>query len=76
MEAPFVFRGSDPVPDLSQNIAVLRLENAKVVQLEPTVVPPPSAKKKSAQNNSAQTAKKESHGFFSKIAAFFAGIFH
>jgi hypothetical protein len=76
MEAPFVFRGSDPVPDLSQNIAVLRLENAEVVQLEPTVVPPPSAKKKSAQNNSAQTAKKESHGFFSKIAAFFAGIFH
>jgi hypothetical protein len=76
VEAPFVFRGNDPIPDLSQNIAVLRLENTKVVQLEPTVVPPASAKKKSAHNNNAQIAKKESHGFFSKIAAFFAGIFH
>ena len=76
VEAPFVFRGSDPVPDLTQNVAVLRLENNKVVQLEPTVMPPASAKKKAPRDNNAQTAKKESHGFFSKIAAFFAGIFH
>jgi hypothetical protein len=76
VEAPFVFRGNDPAPDLSQNIAVLRLENNKVVQLEPTVLPPAAAKKKSAQNSNTQTAKKESHGFFGKVAAFFAGIFH
>ncbi len=75
VEAPFIFRGSDPAPDLSANVAVLRLENNRVVQLEPTVLPPPNAKKKSASSD-AQTAKKESHGFFSKVGAFFATIFH
>lgn len=78
VEAPFVFRGTDPIPDLSENIAVLRLESDKMVQLDPTVLPPPSAKKKSPSTspNNTQTAKKESHGFFSKVGAFFAGIFH
>lgn len=76
VEAPFVFRGDDPTPDLTQNVAVLRLENNKVVQLEPTVLPPPNAKKKSPPANNTQTTKKESHGFFSKVGAFFAAIFH
>ena len=75
VEAPFIFRGSDPAPDLSTNVAVLRLENNRVVQLEATVLPPPNAKKKSALSD-AQTAKKESHGFFGKVGAFFATIFH
>ncbi|MGB8889519.1 MAG: hypothetical protein WCC87_22535 [Candidatus Korobacteraceae bacterium] len=71
--APFVFRANDPVPDLTENVAILRLENNKVVQLDPTVLPPP----KKGQNSSPQTAQKQqSHGFFSKIGAFFAGIFH
>jgi hypothetical protein len=65
--APFVFRANDPVPDLTENVAMLKLENTKVVQLEPTVLPP--AKKQTAQ-------KPQSHGFFSKVGAFFAGIFH
>lgn len=76
VEAPFVFRGDDPTPDLTENVAVLRLENNKVVQLEPTVLPPANAKKKSAPANNTETAKKESHGFFSKVGAFFAAIFH
>jgi len=76
IEAPFVFRGDDPTPDLTENVAVLRLENNKVVQLEPTVLPPANAKKKSSSANNTQTAKKESHGFFGKIGAFFAAIFH
>lgn len=76
VEAPFIFRGSDPLPDLSPNIARLRLENTKLVQLEPAVLPPASAKKKSVPSNNTQVAKKQSHGFFSKIGAFFAGIFH
>ena len=76
VEAPFVFRGTDPTPDLSENVAVLRLENNKVIQLDPTVLPPANARKKSPSNNSTQTAKKESHGFFSKVGAFFAAIFH
>lgn len=78
VEAPFIFRGNDPVPDLSENVAILRLENTKVVQLEPTVLPPQSGKQKSAPppSNDAQVAKKQSHGFFSKVGAFFAAIFH
>ncbi len=76
VEAPFIFRGSDPAPDLSANVAFLRLENTKVVQFEPTVAPPPNSRKKSPPSDQAQTAKKESHGFFSKIGAFFATIFH
>ncbi len=76
VEAPFVFRGDDPIPDLTENVAVLKLENNKVVQLEPTVLPPASTKKKAAPANNTQTAKKESHGFFSKVGSFFAAIFH
>lgn len=79
VEAPFVFNGADPTPDLSGSIAVLKLESDRVVQLDPTVVPPASANKKKSSSNSAdntQTAKKESHGFFSKVGAFFAAIFH
>jgi len=75
VEAPFVFRGSDPVPDLAPNVAILRLENNKIVQLEPTVLPPPSPKKQPAKENT-QTARKESHGFFGKLGSFFASIFH
>ena len=76
VEAPFIFRGSDPAPDLSTNVAFLRLENNKVVPFEPTVLPPPNVKKKSASSDNAQAAKRESHGFFSKVGAFFATIFH
>jgi len=76
VEAPFIFHGDEPTPDLTQNVAILRLENTKVVQLEPTVVPPASAKKKPAPANNTQTAKRESHGFFSKLGMFFASIFH
>lgn len=76
VEAPFIFRGSDPAPDLSTNVAFLRLENNKVVQFEPTVLPPANAKKKSVPSDHPQTAKKESHGFFSKVGAFFATVFH
>jgi hypothetical protein len=75
VEAPFIFRGSDPIPDLSETIAVLRLESNPVVPLEPTVIPPSSGKRKSAASNNAQTARKQRHGLFGKVAAFFATIF-
>ncbi len=78
MEAPFVYRGTDPTPDLAPNVAILRLENNKVVQLDPTVLPPPSKKKNTAPASPpVQTASKEQpHGFFSKVGAFFGSIFH
>ena len=77
VDAPFIFRGDDPIADLRPNVAILRLENNKVVQIEPLVLPPASAKKSPppATNNN-QTAKKESHGFFGKLGTFLASIFH
>lgn len=77
VEAPFIFRGSDPFPDMSATIAVLRLESTKLIQLEPIVLPPATSKKKSAAANPqpTETARKQSHGFFSKIGAFFAAVF-
>ena len=78
--APFVFRADDPVPDLTENVATLRLENNKFIQLDPTVLPPAHGKKAPpapAQSQSSQTAEKnQSHGFFSKVGSFFASIFH
>jgi hypothetical protein len=77
VEAPFIFHGNDPVPDLSPHIALLRVENKRLVQLEPTVLPPPpKAKKHPPKETATQEAKKEPHGFFAKLATFFASIFH
>ncbi len=80
VDTPLIFHGDDPSPDLQPIIMTLKLENTKVVPLQPTVLPPPANKKKAApatqstQNQPA--AKPQSHGFFSKVGAFFASIFH
>ena len=77
MEAPFIFHGEDPVPDLAPHVAVLRVENRRLVQLEPMVLPPPiQAKKQPPKPAATQEAKKASHGFFGKLATFFTSIFH
>jgi hypothetical protein len=75
VDAPFIFRAADPAPDMTETVATLKLENNKVVQLDPVVVPPPSANSRQAKAN--DTAKKQSkRGFFSGIGSFFAGLFH
>ncbi len=75
VEAPFVFRAADPVPDLTATVATLKLENNKVVQLDPVVLPPPG--KNGPQSKTAQAAnKQQKHGFFNSIGSFFAGLFH
>lgn len=77
IDAPFIFHGNDPEPDLRQNVVMLKLSNTKMMNLEPTVLPPPANNKKAqTQTAQAQPAPKESHGFFSKVGAFFASIFH
>ncbi|MDR3746813.1 MAG: hypothetical protein P4M04_01420 [Acidobacteriota bacterium] len=79
VEAPFVFRANDPVPDLSQNVATLKLENNKVVQWETVVLPPPEKTKKGAgdpQTSSTTANKEKKHGFFSRLGSFFATLFH
>jgi len=74
VDAPFVFRAADPAPDMTETVATLKLENNKLVQLDPVVVPPPSTNRPQAKAN--ETAKKQSkRGFFSGIGSFFAGLF-
>ena len=76
VEAPFVFRANDPIPQLTETVATLKLENNRVVQLDPVVLPPP-ASKSSGQTKAPDTAaKRQKHGFFSSVGAFFATIFH
>jgi hypothetical protein len=75
VEAPFIFHGTDPIPDLAPNVAMLRLENNKLVPLEPAVLPP-TITSKPAPTERTQTARKESRGFFAKVGSFFASIFH
>jgi hypothetical protein len=77
VEAPFVYRGGGPQPELTGNVVILKLENTRIVQLQPTVLPPPTHQKaKPKPQPTTQTAQKESHGFFAKLGAFFAGLFH
>ena len=76
MEAPFVFRANDPAPDLTETVATLKLENNKVVQLDPVVLPPPGKKSKEQPKTTETATKQQKHGFFSRIGAFFATIFH
>ena len=74
VDAPFVFRASDPVPDLTEMVATLQLENNMVVQLDPVVLPPPGRRTAAARRDTA--TKQPKHGFFSQIGSFFATIFH
>ncbi len=79
VEAPFIFHGDDAMPDLRQNVVMLKLDQKKFVTLEPTVLPPSAGKQKPAPTQTAQTQpqpKKQSRGFFSKLGSFFASIFH
>src|SRR5271165_6931980 len=77
VEAPFVFRATDPAPDLTETVATLKLERNKVIQLDPVVLPPPETQKNSAQPKTTETAtKQQKHGFFSRVGAFLATIFH
>ena len=80
VDAPFIYRASEPV-NLTENVAHLRMES-KPMGFEPMVQPPPTtaAKTVKAARTQASTAngnpEKQKHGFFAKVGAFFASIFH
>jgi hypothetical protein len=80
VDAPFVYRATDPV-DLTENVAHLKMET-KPINLDPVVLPPPAATAKNAKPANPQATAKEQkpaqekHGFFAKVSAFFASIFH
>jgi hypothetical protein len=80
VDAPFVYRASDPV-DLTENVAHLHRET-KPLDLGPIVVAPPASTAKNAKPAKTQAAASDTkpaqpkQGFFGKIGAFFAAIFH
>jgi hypothetical protein len=78
VDAPFIYRASDPV-DLTENVAQLHIET-KPVNLDPVVLPPPTTSAKKAKpaktEVTSQQSTQEKHGFFAKVSAFFASIFH
>ena len=79
VDAPFIYRASDPV-DLTENVAHLHMET-KPVNLDPVVLPPPTTSAKKAKPATTQVTSndqqpQEKHGFFAKVSAFFAAIFH
>ena len=78
VDAPFIYRASDPV-DLSENVAHLHMES-KPMSFEPVVAPPPGTKSASAAHSQAPAGggkpPQQKQGFFAKVSAFFASIFH
>jgi hypothetical protein len=78
VDAPFIFRANEPV-NLTENVAHLKMES-KPMSFEPVVLPPPAKSAKNAKPTNSQTSasggKPEKQGFFSKVGAFFAAIFH
>ncbi len=77
VSAPLVFRAEDPASDLDEIVASLKLEHNQALQFDPVVLPPAEPKKTRAERQTAAVAQKEQkHGFFSKVGAFFATLFH
>ena len=80
VDAPFVFHGDDSIPDLTENVASLKLTTDRPMSLEPQVLPPPGKQKSPPKAPTAQAATTapapEKRSFFGKIGAFFASIFH
>ena len=79
VDAPFIYRASDPV-DLTENVAHLHMET-EPVNLDPLVLPPPTTSVKKAKPATTQVSSsgqqtQEKHGFFAKVSAFFAAMFH
>jgi len=78
VDAPFVFRGDETPPALTEVVAHLKLDSSEPIALHTTVLPPGKQKKEAVpkQQTVAQTPTEQKRSFFGKISAFFASIFH
>jgi hypothetical protein len=79
VDAPFIYRANEPV-NLTENVAHLKMES-KPMGFEPVVLPPAAAGKNAKPAKTQATANgdkpaQQKSGFFSKIGAFFASVFH
>lgn len=77
VDAPFIFHGDDPYPDLTAMVATLKIESKGVAQMETIVLPPPGPRNEHpAQGNAAVAQQEKKRGFLAAIGSFFAAIFH
>jgi hypothetical protein len=77
VDAPFVFRGDNTPPALTEIVSHLRVDTEPQLALNPVVMPPGKQKKQpKEQTVAANQGAGKGGSFFSKIGAFFASIFH
>ena len=75
---PFIYQAGDPAQEVVVGVARLRLTHGPVLPGR-VVLPPPPPPKETATAAPAPSPKKEAapkRGFFGKVGAFFAAIFH
>jgi len=75
VDAPFVFRATDPVPAPLEQVARLRAATAPRFPLTASPPQSPSAAPSRAEAPAA-TAKPQKKGFLGRVRKFFASIFH
>jgi hypothetical protein len=76
---PFIYQAGDPAQEVVVGVARLRLTHGPVLPGRVVLPPPPPPKETAAIASSAPSPKKEpapKRGFFGKVGAFFAAIFH
>lgn len=76
VDAPFIFRGNEANPDLTENVMTLKLESNHLIQLDPVVLPPNTKNVHSEKKNEVASQTDQKHGFFARMGAFIASIFH
>ncbi len=74
VDAPFIFRGNEPPPELDFTIPAVRLQSALVPALTPNVLPP-AAPPAVPRQAAAIVPQKPRKGFFGKVKSFFGRVF-
>jgi len=77
VDAPFVFHGDDPAPDLTLTLARVHMEKLPWPQVPAVNAQPPAASKQemTSQANPLAPQQSKGKGFFRRIGGFFAAIF-
>lgn len=77
VDAPFVFHGDEPAPDVTATLARVHMERLPWPQVPAVTAQPPAPSKPETEAGvkveAAQSPKRK--GFFGKIGSFFAAIF-
>lgn len=77
VDAPFVFHGDDPAPDVTATLARVHMEKLPWPQVPAVNAQPPAPSKPevASERDAAAPQNAKRKGFFRKIGGFFAAIF-